>query len=206
MSKSLGNFLTAREIVKSYSAEAIRLAFAQTHYAGPLNFSDDLLSSAEKGLDKLKNLADKIEDELKQDNKTGNKPEFDFDKFTNSFETAMDDDFNSPQACGVIFDFIREVNRTIAENENINRKFYSDVKDFLQKTAESVLGIVDFSVPVQHNDLTLENDLIELFIKMRIEAKKDKNFALSDKIRDELKAIGVILQDGKEKTSYKKAK
>ena len=63
MSKSLGNFLTAREILKRYSAEAIRLAFAQAHYAGPLNFSDELLSSAEKGLEKIKNLVDKINDE-----------------------------------------------------------------------------------------------------------------------------------------------
>ncbi|MDR3628350.1 MAG: cysteine--tRNA ligase [Ignavibacteriaceae bacterium] len=206
MSKSLGNFLTAREILKKYSAEAVRLAFAQTHYAGPLNFSDDLLSSAEKGLEKLKNLAEKIEEEIKANNTAGINPSFDFDKIRISFEAAMDDDINSSQACGVIFDFIREVNRTIAENENINVKFYLDVKDFLKKTAEGVLGILDFSAAVQQNDFSLENDLIELFIKLRIEAKKEKNFALSDKIRDELKAIGVILQDGKEKTTYKKSK
>jgi cysteinyl-tRNA synthetase len=206
MSKSLGNFLTAREILKTYSAEAIRLSFAQTHYAGPLNFSDDLLASAEKGLEKLKNLADKIEEEIKLNNNEGNIPEFDFEKFGNNFEAAMDDDFNSPQACGVIFDFIREVNRAISGNENINTKFYFDVKDFLQKTAEGVLGILDFSGVLKQNDFPLENDLIEIFIKLRTDAKNNKNFALSDKIRDELKAIGVILQDGKETTTYKKAK
>jgi cysteinyl-tRNA synthetase len=206
MSKSLGNFFTARDILKLYSAEAIRLSFAQTHYAGPLNYSDDLLASAEKGLEKLKNLAGKINEELKSNNSTGNIPSLDFEKFRNNFEIAMDDDFNSSQACGVIFDFIREVNRTIAGNENINSKFYQDVKDFLQKTAEGVLGIVDLSGTAQQNDLSLENDLIELFIKLRIDAKKEKNFALSDKIRDELKSIGVVLEDGKEKTSYKKVK
>jgi cysteinyl-tRNA synthetase len=206
MSKSLGNFLTAREILKSYSAEAIRLSFAQTHYAGPLNFSDDLLSSAEKGLEKLKNLAGKIEEELKSDNIQGNNPAFDFEKFMINFETAMDDDFNSSQACAVIFDFIREVNRTIAENENINSMFYLNVKNFLQKTAEGVLGILDFSATLTQIDLTLENDLIELLIKLRTGAKKEKNFPLSDKIRDELKALGVVLQDGKEKTTYKKTK
>ena len=206
MSKSLGNFLTAREILKTYSAEAIRLSFAQTHYAGPLNFSDDLLASAEKGLKKLKNLADKIEEEIKLNINEGNIPEFDFEKFGNNFDTAMDDDFNSPQACGVIFDFIREVNRTISGNENINTKFYFDVKDFLQKTAEGVLGILDFSGVLKQNDFPLENDLVEIFIKLRTDAKKEKNFALSDKIRDELKTIGVILQDGKETTTYKKVK
>lgn len=206
MSKSLGNFFTARDILKLYSAEAIRLSFAQTHYAGPLNYSDDLLASAEKGLEKLKNLADKVEEEIKSNNSTGNIPALDFEKFRNNFEASMDDDFNSSQACGVIFDFIREVNRTIAENENINTKFYLDVKDFLHKTAEGVLGILDFSGAAQQGDLSLENDLIELLIRLRIDAKKEKNFALSDKIRDDLKAIGVILQDGKEKTTYKKTK
>jgi cysteinyl-tRNA synthetase len=206
MSKSLGNFFTARDVLKLYSAEAIRLSFAQTHYAGPLNYSDDLLASAEKGLEKLKNLADKIEEEIKSNNSTGNIPALDFEKFRSNFESAMDDDFNSSQACGVIFDFSREVNRTIAENENINVKFYQDAKSFLQKTAEGVLGILDLSGAAVQNDLSLENDLIELLIKLRIDAKKEKNFALSDKIRDELKAIGVILQDGKEKTTFKKAK
>jgi cysteinyl-tRNA synthetase len=206
MSKSLGNFLTAREILKSYSAEAIRLSFAQTHYAGPLNFSDDLLSSAEKGLEKLKNLAGKIEEEIKSGNSHGNIPSFNFEKFRDNFESAMDDDFNTSQACGVIFDFIREVNKAITGNEDINVKFYLDVKSFLQKTAEGVLGIMDFSETKIQDNLSLENDLIELFIKFRNDAKKEKNFALSDKIRDELKAIGVILEDGKEKTTYKKTK
>jgi cysteinyl-tRNA synthetase len=206
MSKSLGNFFTARDILKLYSAEAIRLSFAQTHYAGPLNYSDDLLASAEKGLEKLKNLAGKIEEGINSNNNTGNIPSLDFEKFRNNFESAMDDDFNSSQACGVIFDFIREVNRAIAENENINSQFYRIVKNFLQKTAEGVLGIVDFSNTVQQSDLSLENDLIELLIKLRIDAKKEKNFALSDKIRDELKSIGVVLEDGKEKTTYKKTK
>jgi len=204
MSKSLGNFLTAREILKSYSAEAIRLSFAQTHYAGPLNFSDDLLSSAEKGLEKLKNLAGKIEEEIKSGSGHDNIPSFDFEKFRKNFESAMDDDFNTSQACGVIFDFIREVNKAITGSEDINVKFYLDVKSFLQKTAEGVLGIMDFSETKIQDNLSLENDLIELFIKIRNDAKKEKNFALSDKIRDELKAIGVILQDGKEKTTYKK--
>ncbi len=206
MSKSLGNFFTAREILKKYSAEAIRLAFAQTHYAGPLNFSDDLLSSAEKGLEKLTNLSEKIEDEIKTNRNEGIIPSIDFEKFKNNFETAMDDDFNSPQACAVIFDFVREVNKTIAENQELNIKFYSDVKDFLQKTAEGVLGIMDFSKPNLQSNGAMEDDLIELLIKLRTDAKKEKNYALSDKIRDELNAIGIILQDSKEGTTYKRAK
>ncbi len=206
MSKSLGNFFTAREILKLFSAEAIRLAFAQTHYAGPLNFSDELLSSAEKGLEKLSNLADKVDEEIKKNSSGGKAPAFDFNKFNNDFESAMDDDFNSPQACAVIFDFAREVNRTIAENENLNAKFYLEVKEFLEKTAVGVLGILDFAKQASMPDDSLAEDLINLLIKLRTDAKKEKNFALSDRIRDELKTIGVILQDGKDGTTFKVTK
>lgn len=201
MSKSLGNFFTAREILKKYSAEAIRLFFAQAHYRGPLNFSDELLQAAEKGVEKIQNLADKINDELGKSFE-GKKVEFDYEQWYKKFEDVMDDDFNSAQATAVLFDFTREVNRVIAENENPDKDFYNEVKTFLKKTAEDVLGVVNFEK--KENLPSLENDLIELLIKIRTEAKQNKNYALSDKIRDELKNLGVILQDTKEGTSYKK--
>jgi cysteinyl-tRNA synthetase len=204
MSKSLGNFFTAREVLKKYSAEAIRLFFAQAHYRGPLNFSDELLQAAEKGVEKLQNLADKAEDELQKNSDNGKQIEFDFKSWYEKFEQAMDDDFNSAQAVAVMFDFTREVNRAIAENENLNKDFYNNVKSFLKKTAEDVLGVISFqkkeSLP------SLEDDLIELLINIRTEAKKEKNYALSDKIRDELKNLGVILQDTKDGTSFKKVR
>ena len=103
----------------------------------------------------------------------------------------------------VIFDFIRDINRTISEYKKINSEFYSGVKNFLQQTAEGVLGIFDFSKVTSQGNGELQNSLIELFIKMRTDAKKEKNFALADKIRDELKEIGITLQDSKDKTTYK---
>ena len=118
----------------------------------------------------------------------------------------MDDDFNSPQAVAVIFDFVRDVNKTIAENENIYPEFYLNVKEFLRKTAENVLGIVDLSKQYQSTNHSLENELTNLLIQLRTDAKKEKNYTLSDKIRDELNKLGVILQDSKEKTTYKFSK
>ena len=207
MSKSLGNFSTARDVLKNFSAEAIRMLFAQTHYGGPLNFTDELLASAGKGLEKLNNLVDKINEKIGSPSKgEGANPEFNFEKYKNGFDSAMDDDFNSPQAVAVIFDFVRDVNKTIAENENINPEFYKSVKEFLAKTAEGVLGIVDLSKQSQTSDHALENELIELLIKLRIDAKKEKNYALSDKIRDELNKLGIVLQDSKDKTTYKFSK
>ena len=229
MSKSLGNFSTARDILKKYSAETIRMLFAQTHYGGPLNFSDELLTAAEKGLEKLDNLAQKVEDEIKSDKKDGNNPAFDFKKYEDEFEKVMDDDFNTPQGIAVIFDFIKDVNKTIAENENINSEFYSSVKSFLEKTAAGVFGILNYKkltaeigyvklvgrdvqlVVNKHIDASLseiksEEELHEYLNKIleaRIKAKKEKNYALADEIRNDLNEIGIVLEDSKERTTYK---
>ncbi len=201
MSKSLGNFFTAREVLKKFSAEAIRMFFAQAYYRGPLNFTDDLLTAAERGLEKITNLVDKVNAEIKK-NTAGIKPDYDFAPYYKRFEEAMDEDLNTSQAVAVIFDFVKEVNRIIASSESVDVNFYNDVKTFLTKTAENVLGIVDFNKTTAGDD-KLANDLIELLITLRIEAKQNKNYQLSDTIRDRLKELGVVLQDSKEGTSYK---
>ena len=233
MSKSLGNFSTARDILKKYSAETIRMLFAQTHYGGPLNFSDELLSASEKGLEKLNNLSQKVEDEIKSNRKDGNNPSFDFKKYEDEFVKVMDDDFNTPQGIAVIFDFIKDVNKTIAESasggENINSEFFLRVKSFLEKTASSVFGILDFKKLVagtdylkligydvqlivnKHIDSNLSeikteedlNDYLNKILEIRNTAKKEKDYTLADEIRNELNDIGVVLEDSKDKTTYK---
>ena len=163
MSKSLGNFFTAREVLSKYSAEAIRLFFAQAHYRGPIDFSDELLDAAQKGLEKLKNLKSTIETAISK-NKTGSKIEFDFTSFENRFVAALDEDFNTPQAIAVIFDFVKEVNRTIAENQNLDVDFYKKVKDFLERTAGNVLDIIDFSIVKSETDAVLENNVRKILL------------------------------------------
>lgn len=205
MSKSLGNFFTAREILEKYSAEAIRLFFAQTHYRGPLNFSEDLLSASEKGIEKIINLAEKVEAELQKNLSYDAYPLFDFQFFYREFEKVMDDDFNTPQAVAVIFEFVKNVNKIISENEHISNSFYNDVKKFLVNTAENVLGIIHFdSLSKRKKFETIDDKLIELLINVRLALKKEKNYSLSDYIRDELNKLGIILQDSKEGTTYKR--
>ncbi|HET55800.1 MAG TPA: cysteine--tRNA ligase [Ignavibacteria bacterium] len=203
MSKSLGNFFTAREILKKYSAESIRLLFSQTHYAGPLNFSEDLLESAKKGLEKINNLVEHVNEKIAKDI-VGDLIDFDFDKYYFGFENSMDDDFNSPQAVAVIFDFVRSVNSVIAKNDNIDIKFYEDVKLFLEKTAQNVLGIIKFDNESKQISDSKENELVELLISMRTDAKKNKNYELADLIRNKLADIGFQLVDTKSGTTFKK--
>ncbi|MBI5731209.1 MAG: cysteine--tRNA ligase [Ignavibacteriales bacterium] len=204
MSKSLGNFFTAREVLDKYSAEAIRLFFAQTNYGGPLNFSDELLNSAQKGYEKILNLAEKIEREINLNTRSEIIPDFDVKKYYSDFEKVMDDDFNSPQAAAVIFDFIRAANKIIAENNNIDSIFYQGLKQFLKNTAENVLGIIHFGDLANALNPNIDNEQIEMLIKKRDIAKKEKNFALADQIRTELSNLGVILQDSKTGTTFKK--
>jgi len=203
MSKSLGNFFTARDVLDRYSAEAIRLFFSQAYYRGPLDFSDDLLDAAEKGLEKLRNLAYTILQQLRENKNGGTDPNFNFDSIETKFTEAMDDDLNTSQAVAVIFDFAKEINRTIAENENLNVEFFKNVKLFLDRTAVGVLGIINFDVEDKSLSENLDINYIEQKIAERTTAKNEKNFALADEIRDELKALGVELKDSKQGTTYK---
>ncbi len=202
MSKSLGNFFTAREVLAKYSAEAIRLFFAQAHYRGPIDFSDELLDAAEKGLEKLKNFRSTIETALNKNKQDGIDPGFDFQSFEKRFISALDDDFNTPQAIAVIFDFVKEANKTIAENDNLHLKFYIAVKSFLIKTAGDVLGIISFEKKELKQDSLLENELIKILIDIRLKAKSEKNFQLADDIRKKLENLGITLKDTKEGTDF----
>jgi cysteinyl-tRNA synthetase len=202
MSKSLGNFFTAREVLARYSAEAIRLFFAQAHYRGPVDFTNDLLDSAEKGLEKIKNLRSAIVYAINKNKSGGIDPGFDFKNFENRFADALDDDFNTPQAVAVIFDFVKEANKTIAEKENLHIDFYIAVRNFLIKTADNVLGIILFEEKEVKQDLLLENELIKILIDIRQKAKNEKNFQLADDIRKKLENLGITLKDTKEGTDF----
>lgn len=204
MSKSLGNFFTAREILTKYSAETIRLFFSQTYYGGPLNFSSELLDSAQKGVEKIINLSEKIEQSLKTANAEGTIPEFNFQKYYNDFTKVMDDDFNTPQGVAVIFDFVKSVNKIISENGKIGLQLFINAKKFLIETADNVLGIVSFNDLGKTSEGLLEEDLIKLLIHVRETLKKEKNFSLADQIRNELNKLGVILEDSKSGTTFKK--
>ena len=118
------------------------------------------------------------------------------------FSEALDDDFNTPQAIAVIFDFVKEVNKTIAETSNLNVNFYITARDFLVKTADEVLGIISFLENEIKKESGLENELIKLLIDIRLNAKSEKNFKLADDIRKNLEALGITLKDTKEGTDF----
>ena len=202
MSKSLGNFFTAREILDQYPAETIRLFFAQAHYRAPLNFSSELLAASNSGVDKLKNLAEMIEEKKQLALQDSSEPDtIDFAEFYKRFNVAMDDDFNTPQATAVIFDFTRVVNKHLAESDFVSISFLEKSESFLRETADGILGIVDMSC--RDKTKSLEPQLIQILIDLRQQAREQKNYALSDEIRNKLNDAGVELKDSKDGTTYK---
>ena len=186
MSKSLGNFFTVREVLKQYKPEIIRFFVLSSHYRSPLNYSDEQLNDANAGLKRLYTAlrgydigaATVIDSEYKA-----------------RFEDAMDDDFNTPVAVSVLFDLARELNRIKEEDQKKAHLLVATLKKLatllgiLQEDPESFLkgGIVSGN---ENTDL-----LIEQQIQARIDAKKSKDWSMADKIRDDLKGLGVILED-----------
>lgn len=205
MSKSLGNFFTARDILTKYSAEAIRMLFCQTHYRGPLNFSFDLLDASAKGVAKIQNLYDNIL-EISVNAKNNLNQHFDFDKYYSSFNEAMDDDFNTPQAVAIIFDFVRDFNKFLSEQSEISKTLLLSALKFLKDTAIDILGIIDDISSSSSDDELLFEKIISILLDVRIRLKQEKNYALADEIRNRLNEIGVVIKDTKEGSTYKIAK
>jgi cysteinyl-tRNA synthetase len=199
MSKSLGNFFTARDILDKYSAEALRFFYLQTHYRSPLNFVHEGLDAARTGLQKLQSLFDAL-GEAGEGTAT-----LDVPMWEQRFIEAVDNDFNTPAGMGVLFEFTREANARLHSAEGLRAEDRVAARDFLTRSAQGVFGIVraEHSVAEGAAD-ALVDQLMELFIALRTEARKDKQWALSDRIRDGLAEIGVLLEDSRDGTRWKR--
>lgn len=198
MSKSLGNFFTAREILEKYSPEALRLLYSQTIYSAPLNFSLDLLSNTENAVKRLENSLHLV----RTAQLVESQEDFDVTRYYQAFEEAMDDNFNSPEAVAVIFDFVKEVNSFIAEKNGLSLSNKEKILSVFKNLAQDIFGIIDLEKGAKL-DNKLIDDLMKIIIDIRSQLRAEKRFDLSDKIRDELKKLGIELEDKKGITTYK---
>lgn len=199
MSKSLGNFFTAREILEKYSAEALRLLYCQTLYSAPLNFSEDLLKNSEHAINRIKNSYHQVRTSIIINEE---QEEFFTSDYYKKFEDAMDDNFNTPEAVAVIFEFIKDVNTFISKHFALSKSNQERILKVFEKLAHEVLGLIDSSESLTIKD-ELVDDLIKLIIEIRTILRAEKRFDLSDKIRDELKKLNIELEDKKGFTTYK---
>jgi cysteinyl-tRNA synthetase len=190
MSKSLGNFFTPREIAKEFDLENYRFLILSAHYRSPVNFSRELLESAKNALDRLYTGKNNLEYLI--ENAEDKVPTEDEEKwlenlklYKDRFNEAVDDDFNTADGIAVIFDLVREINTNMDE-KTVKQTLQEAYNLFMELT--SVLGLLSKKEGI------LEKD-IEKLIEKRQKARKEKNFELSDKIRDDLKEKGIILED-----------
>ncbi len=205
MSKSTGNHLLPNEIFsgdnqllsKAYSPAVARFFMLQAHYRNMLDLSEDALQAAEKG---YKRLMEAIKDS--KNLPVSNASSFDVDKWINSLYEAMNDDFNTPILVANLFEGAKFVNQIKSEKATITEADKEKLQKAFQGFAFDVLGLHKTQqVGEQQNEQAFDKT-IQLLIELRNQARADKNWALSDKIRDELAKFGIQLKDGKDGTSY----
>ncbi len=205
MSKSLGNFFTIKDILKEFSPDVLRLFLISTHYRSPIDFSFERLKEAERSLSRLLNFIEsrKIIEELPTLEEKGE--ELSIESFRLEFESAMDDDFNTAKALGVLFELVKSANllkdRAIKENKIAvsEKRALLEAIDFV----ENILKFLGFKLE-REKEKGMEDELIKLLIEVRGELRKRKAFDLADLIRDRLKELGIILEDLPSGTIYKR--
>jgi cysteinyl-tRNA synthetase len=216
MSKSLGNFLMIKDVLKKYHPETVRLFLLSNHYRSPIDFTDQALDEARKGLDKMYALLLRVDNimgvESTQDIKSGD--------FWQQFCEAMDDDFNSARGIGIIFDMVRKVNRMLDQYDEkigFGRLFSYPEKQHIQNSladirrAGNILGIL-LETPADYFDKkqkqvleqkSVDPTMIEKMVEKRNAARKAKDWKKADQIRNQLVDMDVILEDRPEGTVWK---
>lgn len=201
MSKSAGNFFTVRDIAEKYDLQVLRFFMLSAHYRSPLNFSADLMEAAKNGYERIvtsvsnlnflleKAVSDNVSEEemvLLQE-AAG---------FIGKFDDAMDDDFNTADAISAIFELVKFANTNVKEGSS---------KPFIEEVKNEIIGLADIcGLLVEKKEELLEED-IEKLIEERQAARKEKNFARADEIRNELLEKGIVLEDTREGVKWKRA-
>ncbi|KAA8735096.1 cysteine--tRNA ligase [Acinetobacter qingfengensis] len=209
MSKSLGNFFTIRDVMEKFHPEVIRYFIMASHYRSPINFSDAALKEAKNALTRFYQTAKNVQqsDEVKQILVSIKTEKITSSESYQRFINAMSDDFNTPEALSILFELSRETNRAIKENEwQIAANAYATLQ-----TLNQILAIVQYDTEeflqcdVGQDALVLNETEIEAQIQARADAKKAKNFAQADQIRQNLLEQGIVLEDSRQGTTWRRA-
>jgi cysteinyl-tRNA synthetase len=198
MSKSLGNLVPIREFLEEHSGDVMRLIVLSSHYRSPLTFNDEVIQANERALDRLLTAKRPAMDDAKgASQETLRILQTQEDKTRQEFTDAMDEDFNTAGAMGSIFDLVRSINQARAEGST-NQELESAQKCFNQLTA--VLGLV---IDEKERVGSGADDFINLLLDLRQELRTQKNYALSDRIRDDLAELGVVIEDSPQGSTWR---
>ncbi|WP_027128873.1 cysteine--tRNA ligase [Fusobacterium perfoetens] len=205
MSKSLGNFFLLREVLEHFEGRVIRFFVLGAHYRKPIDFSNNELEQAKSGLERIDNAVERLREKIKSgaidggDNLEGLKSFV--EETEKKFIEAMDDDFNTAQGIGAIFELVKEINKYV-DVEKVSQEGIKNLElaeKYIENIMEEVLGV---TLKTQENIGNLTTDLVEFLLEIRRKARAEKNWALSDEIRDRLGEMGIKIKDGKDKTTW----
>ncbi len=193
MSKSLGNFFTIREVLEKYHPEVVRYLLVSSHYRSAINYSEDNLKEAKGALERFYHALKGLPEAAPAGGEA----------YVERFGAAMDDDFNAPEACAVLFEMVREVNRLKESDLQAAAGLAARVRELA-----STLGVLQLE-PDEFlragSESRVDAQEVESLIQARLQARADKNWAESDRIRDQLTSMGVVLEDGKGGTTWRLA-
>ena len=197
MSKSLGNFMTIREMLEKCDAEAFRLFVLLAHYRSPIDFSEEVLEQSRKSLERIRHLIKIVDEQLETPGEISETEGVDaiLIKAKAEFLEAMDDDFNTPYALRAVFNLVRDINRRINE-QNVSKKTLKDTKLLLEEFG-GIFGI-SFSSGSETSigkEEDMARDLIELLIEIRQTLREKRDWELADQIRNRMKELNVVLED-----------
>ena len=202
MSKSLNNFFTVREAAEAYGYDSIRMFMLMSHYRSPLNYSGEILTQANNALERLSTAKANL-DFFAENGVEGSMTEYEnkiaegLPKYRDRFCEVMDDDLNTADAVAVIFELVREINAAVSPASNPTKALARACAVIFDELA----GVIGLPIAKPEADLELE---VEKLIEARQEARKAKNFAEADRIRDELKAKGIVLEDTPQGVKWKR--
>ena len=201
MSKSLGNFFTVREIGERFDLQVLRFFMLSAHYRSPLNFSGELMESSKNGLERILNSVDRLRElrEKAEEREASREEERlcqTVGELRTKYEEAMEDDFNTADAVSAVFEVAKLANSTAGQDSG------REYVDYLIQTLETLCAIL--GINTQRKEESLDEE-VEKLIAARQQARKEKNFALADQIRQKLLDMGIILEDTREGVKWKKA-
>ncbi|HUM72518.1 MAG TPA: cysteine--tRNA ligase, partial [Chloroflexota bacterium] len=204
MSKSLGNTLTVKEALRRWRPEAIRTFILSSHYSNPLDFSDEAIEAAAKGWQRVWGAVTLVREQLRQaaDGELSSEAALLLDNAKAAFIEKMSDDFNAPAALAVLQELTRQVNVMLNEQGPQTKGTLTAVDQLYRELGGAVLGIIPDQAESSAN-AEREDGLVRLLIQLRAEARQKKDWATADVVRNQLKALGIILEDRADGTIWK---
>jgi cysteinyl-tRNA synthetase len=207
MSKSLGNVLNVETALQKYSPQAIRYFILSSSYSNPIDFSDAAIEAAAKGLERVlvpvRSVRDRLRDAAESD--AGAAFCSTLDQHRAALHEALDDNFNAPAALGVLNQLTTDVNTLLNSGQPIGTATLTAIDQLYRDYGSTVLGVIPDEFK-QESNYELVDGLVRMLIDMRKEARQAKDFKRSDQIRDQLAALGVMLEDGRGGTTYRLTK